>query len=956
MASQTARTLRPEAEVAHYRIVSPLAAGGMGEVYLAEDRKLQRRVAIKILPPELVRDEDRIRRFELEARSASQLNHPNIVTIYEIGNEPVRMEGEPDSDPVRYIAMELVSGRTLASLIHEEKTDLRTLVGYLAQAADGLAKAHAAGIVHRDLKPANIMVSADGFTKVLDFGLAKLTEARDSGSDLSGAPTVESAGSAAGSVVGTVGYMSPEQVLGRAVDHRSDVFSFGCVLYEAATRKRPFEAATAVETMHRILNEKPVPVEDLNPKSPVELRRIIRRCLAKAPDQRVQSVKDLALQLREIVEEWDSLPTSASSAAPPSSAGVAAPARRARPLVVVAVAAGVLAVVAAFAFGLYGLRGRGERVEPAGAFESMRMSTQTSRGDVSDAALSRDGRYLAYLHGRAGLTGLRVRQVATGSDVEVLAPSDAGLSNVAFSPDGNYVYYLARRPEDRRYQALFVVPSLGGAPREKLFDVDSKPTFSPDGRRLACWRGVPQKQESLLVVFDLESSGEKVLATLGSAEPVLGSPAWSPDGLTIATLSPSPPPALGTRVHLFDAATGARRPPLELPGLFLSSVAWLADGRGLVGTGLTPNGVFQQQVFLVGFPDGRVQRVTNDFHAYTEASVSAGEEAIAAVRTSRLANLWIADASGGGARKLTSVTSPERSSWSMAVAGPETVVYESQVDETLRIWSVDAAGGEPRALTADSTHTFNVMAAPGVVLFDRLEESGVHVWRMAPDGTGRRQVTSGTGEQLRNLSPDGRFAAFERWEAEGVVEVADLETGQVSKLVEGARNVFGFSPDSKRFLVMRLEPDEKGEPRPVRRAYPVVGGGAPALMPGPADALGYVWAPDSRGLSFRRRSDPAWNVWRQGENESEPVQVTRFTEGRLMGHWWSPDGRKIAVTLRTREGVDVWVTEADGTRPVRATKFPELETFAVRWMPDSRRLVVSAGTQTRDAVLVRGFR
>ncbi len=886
MASQTARTLRPEAEVAHYRIVSPLAAGGMGEVYLAEDRKLQRRVAIKILPPELVRDEDRIRRFELEARSASQLNHPNIVTIYEIGNEPVRMEGEPDSDPVRYIAMELVSGRTLASLIHEEKTDLRTLVGYLAQAADGLAKAHAAGIVHRDLKPANIMVSADGFTKVLDFGLAKL---------------------------------SPEQVLGRAVDHRSDVFSFGCVLYEAATRKRPFEAATAVETMHRILNEKPVPVEDLNPKSPVELRRIIRRCLAKAPDQRVQSVKDLALQLREIVEEWDSLPTSASSAAPPSSAGVAAPARRARPLVVVAVAAGVLAVVAAFAFGLYGLRGRGERVEPAGAFESMRMSTQTSRGDVSDAALSRDGRYLAYLHGRAGLTGLRVRQVATGSDVEVLAPSDAGLSNVAFSPDGNYVYYLARRPEDRRYQALFVVPSLGGAPREKLFDVDSKPTFSPDGRRLACWRGVPQKQESLLVVFDLESSGEKVLATLGSAEPVLGSPAWSPDGLTIATLSPSPPPALGTRIHLFDAATGARRPPLELPGLFLSSVAWLADGRGLVGTGLTPNGVFQQQVFLVGFPDGRVQP-------------------------------------GGGARKLTSVTSPERSSWSMAVAGPETVVYESQVDETLRIWSVDAAGGEPRALTADSTHTFNVMAAPGVVLFDRLEESGVHVWRMAPDGTGRRQVTSGTGEQLRNLSPDGRFAAFERWEAEGVVEVADLETGQVSKLVEGARNVFGFSPDSKRFLVMRLEPDEKGEPRPVRRAYPVAGGGAPAAMPGPADALGFVWAPDSRGLSFRRRSDPAWNVWRQGESDSEPVQVTRFTEGRLMGHWWSPDGRKIAVTLRTREGVDVWVTEADGTRPVRATKFPELEIFAVRWMPDSRRLVVSAGTQTRDAVLIRGFR
>ena len=440
------------------------------------------------------------------------------------GRTPVRFPGEPDSAPVHYIAMELVSGRTLASLIHEKRTDLRTLAGYLAQAADGLAKAHAAGIVHRDFKPANVMVSTDGFTKVLDFGLAKLTETPSRAPGLSDAPTMESPGSAAGSVLGTAGYMSPEQVAGRPVDHRSDVFSFGCVLYEAATGRRPFEAPTAVEAMHRILNEKPVPVEELNPRVPAELRRIIRRCLAKAPDQRVQSMKDLALQLREIVEEWDSLPASGSSATSP--AGVAAPGRKARPLVFVAAGAGFLVVGALLALGLRGRQG----VEPEGAqaFQTMRMSTQTSRGDVFDAALSRDGRYLAYLHGRAGLTGLRVRQVATGSDVEVVPPSEAGLSRVAFSPDGNYVYYLARRPEDRRYQALFVVPSLGGPPRERLFDVDSKVTFSPDGKRLACWRGVPQKQENVLLSFDLESSRETVLATLGADEPMVTAPAGPP--------------------------------------------------------------------------------------------------------------------------------------------------------------------------------------------------------------------------------------------------------------------------------------------------------------------------------------------------------------------------------------------------------------------------------------------
>src|SRR5262245_57766666 len=184
MTNRAPKTLRPEDEVSHYRIVSPLGAGGMGEVYLAQDQSLERNVALKVLPPDLVRNEERVRRFVLEAKSASSLSHPNIVTIYEIGQDAVRSPGEPPSDPVHFISMELVSGKTLSTLIHEDKTDLRTLLGYLAQAAEGLAKAHAAGIVHRDLKPGNIMVSSDGFAKVLDFGLAKLTEKRAGGSDI----------------------------------------------------------------------------------------------------------------------------------------------------------------------------------------------------------------------------------------------------------------------------------------------------------------------------------------------------------------------------------------------------------------------------------------------------------------------------------------------------------------------------------------------------------------------------------------------------------------------------------------------------------------------------------------------------------------------------------------------------------------------------------------------------
>src|SRR5262245_15293629 len=228
------RTLRPSDRIAHYRVVGPLGAGGMGEVYRATDQSLERDVALKVLPPELVQSEDRVRRFTLEAKSASSLNHPHIVTIYEIGEDRVRSSDggarEPESSPLHYISMELVSGKTLAAKIHEEKTDLKTLLGWLAQAAEGVAKAHAAGIVHRDLKPGNIMVSSDGYAKVLDFGLAKLIEPAETDPDLSAAATVTARDQTSeGAVVGTGGYMAPEQVRGQAVDARAHVSAFGCM-------------------------------------------------------------------------------------------------------------------------------------------------------------------------------------------------------------------------------------------------------------------------------------------------------------------------------------------------------------------------------------------------------------------------------------------------------------------------------------------------------------------------------------------------------------------------------------------------------------------------------------------------------------------------------------------------------------------------------------------------------
>ena len=305
--------LTSKTTLSHYRIVSKLGAGGMGEVYLAQDTKLNRKVALKILPPELAANRDRMRRFVQEAQAAAALNHPNIAHIYEIG----------ESDDRNFIAMEFVDGVTLRAKIHDEKSDLRTLLKHLLQVADGLAKAHGSGIVHRDLKPDNIMITVDGHAKVLDFGLAKLLETRPESTDETGEAAtalMPAQHSTPGVVMGTVGYMSPEQAKAKPVDQRSDIFSFGCILYEAATGRKPFAGDSVVDTLHKIIHDPAPAISDFNPSASPELQRVIRKCLAKEPAKRYQTIRDTANDLEELIEEMKGMPIMERSVAPSTSA------------------------------------------------------------------------------------------------------------------------------------------------------------------------------------------------------------------------------------------------------------------------------------------------------------------------------------------------------------------------------------------------------------------------------------------------------------------------------------------------------------------------------------------------------------------------------------------------------------------------------------------------------------
>ena len=373
-----------------YEVLSPLGAGGMGEVYRARDGRLDREVAIKVLPKELAAVPSRVTRFEREARSASALSHPNIVTIYEIGS----------IDSVSYIAMELIDGQSLRELLLEGPLPVRRLLQIGIPVADGLARAHATGIVHRDLKPENVMVTKDGHVKILDFGLAKLTQPDSGGSSETQAAHEVTRD---GAILGTVGYMSPEQAKGASVDYRSDQFSFGAILYEMATGRWAFRRASAPQTMTAIIQDEPDSIAGLNPRIPAPLRWTVQRCLAKDAADRYASTADLARELSTIRDNL-------SDAADVTAVRPQAPASRRRRWIPAAAAAAIL-----LALGIAGWRLRESDYFWSNPLAGARFTRLTDwEGTEFDAALSSDGKFVAFISDRSGPWDAWVSQI--GSD------------------------------------------------------------------------------------------------------------------------------------------------------------------------------------------------------------------------------------------------------------------------------------------------------------------------------------------------------------------------------------------------------------------------------------------------------------------------------------------------------------------------------------------------------------
>ena len=537
-------------QIENYRIVRQLGSGGMGEVYLAEDIRLKRKVALKLLPAHFTVNPDRVRRFEREARAASALNHPNIVTIYQIGQ----------SVATHFIATEFVDGKTLRQLINEKPLKLGEIFNVAIQVADALSGAHAAGIVHRDIKPENIMIHRQGYAKVLDFGLAKLNEDEATSSDLERPTLLQSN---PGLVMGTVQYMSPEQARGKKVDARADVWSLGVVLYELLAGRVPFEGETPSHVMVSLMEDEPPPLKRYA-HVPGELNRIVIKTLCKNQRDRYQTAKQLGrdlrvlkenLQLDQRLRHWlKEVPSEslASTAQAPELLPAVAAAETVTMLAAhtttsaeyqakhfwkwkTAAAATVFAVLVGIAgFVVYrNIRRAQSGQAPAAVFGMEDLVKVTNAGRVRDSAISADGKYIAYVGQEKGKAGIHLRDVASSNEWPMVPATQDEYYGLTFSPDGAFLYYTVK-PPNNSIAALYRVGVSRGVPAKLIVDVDGPVSFSPDGRQLVFVRGSTSGERALIVANTDGTDEHKIASRTGFGAFSFGGPAWSPDGKTIA--------------------------------------------------------------------------------------------------------------------------------------------------------------------------------------------------------------------------------------------------------------------------------------------------------------------------------------------------------------------------------------------------------------------------------------
>ena len=875
-------TLPAGTRIDHYEVVALIGAGGMGEVYRARDPRLGRDVALKVLAATLAADPDLHRRFEQEARAAATLNHPNILAIHDVGS----YNGTP------YLVSELLEGATLRESVEAGPLPARKAIEYALQIAHGLAAAHEKGIAHRDLKPENLFITADGRVKILDFGLAKaLGEVAGEARTMAASQVTK-----IGMVLGTIGYMAPEQIRGLAADHRADIFAFGCILYEMLGGRRAFSGATPADTMSAILSSEPTELEVATAAIPPALLRIIRRCLEKSPAQRFQSAEDLAFAIENV-----------TSASAPAVASPRASLSSKTWIRVTAVSAAILSIAALSALGAYWL---GRRSVYDGRLALGRTVGVTRQEGIElHPSLSPDGTMIAYASGLGGSTHVFVQQVAGGRAID-LTPSMVG-TYPRWSPDGSRILFASTT-------GAYIVPALGGPPRSVVAGAVAG-DWSPDGTEIV------YASVDGIYVQPLDGGAPRSLTKMRETH----SPAWSPDKRFIAFAVGNPffmgPGRLVGNIapsRIMIVASGGGTPTVVTStGTLNMSPTWTADGRHLlfVSNAFGTRDIFQIAVGADGKSAGDPDRLTAGLNAHSIWLSRDGRRLTYSTLTLS-SNIWsirMPERPPISVREAVPVTSGEQIVEGIAISPDgQWLAFDSNMAGNQDIYRLRLPNGEPEQITTDPADEFEPAWSPDAsqIAFHAWPGDNRDVFIVGTDGHSRQRLTNGPAhEWFPSWSPDGKQIAFTDDNRNGISIVRRSDTGwsAPSLLTEVPGSLTPvFSPDGQRLLLTGSAPN-RGDVRIVSAT-----GGSPrtvlsGTLPGGTVPTFTRWSKDGRRIYvFAVDAEQRSSIWSMSADGSMPTLLVRFDDPTRESNRreFDTDGQHIYFTLAHKEG-DVGVMD-----------------------------------------------